>query len=105
MRVILFQVCPELPVFDPVDANSFYAFASGGIFKSSDRGDSWQVLFEPKTSAFGEWKLLINPDNPDTASGMKRYIIFIFQACINQVPVITTISAMINFTTVCFHRK
>jgi hypothetical protein len=22
-------------------------------------------LFKPKTSAFGEWKLLINPDNPD----------------------------------------
>lgn len=55
----------QLPVFDPVEANILYAFASGGIFKSSDRGDSWQVFFEPKTAAFGEWKLLINPVNPD----------------------------------------
>lgn len=55
----------QLPTFDPVNANVLYAFASGGIFKSIDRGDRWDVIFEPKTAAFGEWKLLINPSNPD----------------------------------------
>ena len=56
----------QLPVFDPVTPSVLYAFSSGGIFNSNDRGDSWQLLFHPQTAVFGEWKLLINPGNPDS---------------------------------------
>ena len=55
----------NLPIFDPVNPDTLYTFAADKVFKSIDRGDSWQVVFVPKTAVFGEWKLFINPHNPD----------------------------------------
>ena len=62
-------------IIDPFDGNTLYAGMLGVIGKTTDKGETWERILGWEDGVFRNWRLVINPNNPNEifATGFYLY--------------------------------